>query len=173
MTGPEDVARERKEYAFHDDRGQDWKLSWHRPELAPPEGTRHGSGGICFTPDGSVVLVRQSGPDWEFPAGRPEGDEDWRATLVREVLEEACAVVQNATLLGYSRGVCLSGPEEGLVLIRSLWVAGVVLKPWEPRHETTARRTVPPNDAVEHVRLGERHILRRWVREALASRGPA
>ncbi len=173
MTGSEEVAREGNEYAFRDDRGQSWMLSWHPPELPPPEGTRHGSGGICFTPDGSVVLVRQPDLDWEFPAGRPEGDEDWRATLVREVLEEACAVVRDATLLGYSRGACLSGPEEGLVLIRSLWVAGVVLKPWEPRHETTERRTVPPNDAVEYVRLGERHILRRWVREALASRGLA
>ena len=173
MTGPEEVAREGNEYAFRDDRGQDGMLSWHPPECPPPEGARHGSGAICFTPDGSVVLVRQPDLDWEFPAGRPEGDEGWRATLVREVLEEACAVVQDATLLGYSRGACLSGPEEGLVLIRSLWVAGVVLKPWEPRHETTERRTVPPNDAVEHVRLGERHILRRWVREALASRGLA
>ena len=173
MTGSEEVAREGDEYAFHDDRGQGWMLSWHSPELPPPEGTRHGSGGICFTPDGSVVLVRQPDLDWEFPAGRPEGDEDWRATLVREVLEEACAVVRDATLLGYTRGACLSGPEEGLVLVRSLWVAGVVLKPWEPRHETTERRTVPPNAAAEHVRLGERHILRRWVREALASRGLA
>ena len=50
--------------------------------------------------------------------------EDWRATLEREVLEEACASVEEATLLGFAKGVCASeGPEEGLVLVRALWHA--------------------------------------------------
>ncbi len=171
MTDTEGVAREGEEYAFRDERGQDWLLSWHPPELPPPQGTRHGSGGICFTPEGGVVLVTQSGMDWEFPAGRPEGDEDWHATLVREVLEEACAVVQDATLLGYSRSACLKGEEAGLVLIRSLWCAEVALRPWEPGHETTGRRVVPPDQALEQVRFGDWPLSRRWFRDALVARG--
>ncbi len=172
MTDAEGVAREREEYAFHDDRGQDWLLSWHSPEHPPPEGTRHGSGGICFTPEGGVVLVTQSGAEWEYPGGRPEGDEEWRATLVREVLEEACAVVQDATLLGYTRSVCLKGAEAGLVLVRAFWCAEVSLEPWRPRHETTRRMIVRPEEALSQVQ-GVEPIDRRAFHEALLARGLA
>ena len=121
------VARDGEEFAFRDCRGQDLIVSWHPPVLPPPSGTPHGSGGICFTFDGNIVLVSMDGSSWDFPACRPEGDEDWRATLDREVLEEACASVEEATLLGFSKGVCIRGPEEGLVLVRSLWCAVVSL----------------------------------------------
>ena len=157
MTDPEGLAREGEEYAFQDDRGQDWLLSWHSPELPPPQGTRHGSGGV----------------DWEFPAGRPEGDEDWRATLIREVLEEACAVVQEATLLGYSRSVCLKGEEAGLVLVRALWCADVGLKPWRPQHETTGRMVVHPEEVLGRVMNICEPIDRRAFHEALVARGLA
>ena len=53
------------------------------------------------------MLVTWPGVAWEFPQGRPEEGEDWRATLDREVLEEACASVEEATLLGFARGVCI------------------------------------------------------------------
>ena len=64
------------------------------------------------------------GVAWEFPQGRPEKGEDWRATLDREVLEEACAPVEEATLLGFAKGVCIKDPEEGLVLVRSPGMPG-------------------------------------------------
>ena len=144
MTELDHVAQEGEEFGFRDKQGQDIVMSWHPPELPVPAGTRHGAGGICFTPEGNIVLVTWPGVSWDFPAGRPEGDEDWRATLDREVLEEACAVVEDATLVGFSRGVCVRGPEEGLVLVRSLWCADVSLNPWAPRHETTARVVTRP-----------------------------
>lgn len=170
MTSTGDVAREGEEYAFRDDRGQDWVLSWHSPELPPPAGTQHGSGGICFTPDGSVVLVTQQGTAWKYPGGRPEGDEEWRATLVREVLEEACAVVRSATLLGYSKSVCLKGAEAGLVLVRAFWCAEVSLEPWRPLHETTGRMLVRPEEALRQIR-GVEPVDRRAFHEAMACRG--
>ncbi|MXY72434.1 MAG: NUDIX domain-containing protein [Dehalococcoidia bacterium] len=173
MTDPEGLAREGEAYEFRDERSQDWLLSWHSPELPPPEGTRHGSDGICFTPDGSVVLVTQQGTAWEYPGGRPEGDEEWRATLVREVLEEACAVVRSATLLGYSRSVCLKGEEAGLVLVRALWCADVGLKPWRPQHETTGRMVVHPEEVLGRVRNTCEPIDRRAFHEALVARGLA
>ncbi len=118
-----------------------------------------------------MVLVTWPGVSWEFPAGRPEGDEDWRATLDREVMEEACAVVEDATLLGFIKGVCVKGPQEGRVLVRSLWRAEVSLKPWEPRHETTGRMVVRPDEALEMVGFGRdyRPIYQRWFRDALAA----
>jgi ADP-ribose pyrophosphatase YjhB (NUDIX family) len=81
-----------------------------------------------------------------FPAGRPEEGESWEETLRREMLEEACAIVGRARLLGFSRGACVAGPEEGLVLVRSMWRAEVQLEPWEPRFEIPHRRVVTATD---------------------------
>ncbi len=175
MTGLDHVAREGEEIRFRDGRGQDWVESWHSPELLAPAGKPHGSAGICFTPEKNIVLVTRPGISWEFPAGRPDGDEDWRATLGREVLEEACAVVEDATLLGFVRIGCIRGPEEGLARVRSLWCADVSLDPWEPRHETTSRMVVPPDQALEKVGFGGDHrpIFERWFRDALAAKGLA
>ena len=171
MTDPNHVAQEGEEFRWHDD-GRDWVASWHPPGLPAPEGRPHGSAGLCFTPEGNIVLVTWPGVSWEFPAGRPEGDEDWRATLDREVLEEACAVVEEATLLGFER-VCVEGPNEGLTLVRSLWFAEVSLDPWEPQYETTGRMVVHPDEALEMVEFGRnyRPIYQRWFRDALAAKG--
>src|SRR5262245_62081590 len=53
----------------------------------------------------------------------------------RSILEEACCIVREARLLGFCRSRCLSGPEKGLVLVRSIWRAEVDLMPWDPRFE--------------------------------------
>ena len=173
MIDLDHAAQEGEEFAFRDKRGQEIVVSWHPPELPAPSGKSHGAAGICFTPEQKVVLVTWPGVRWEFPAGRPEGNEDWRATLDREVLEEACASVEKATLLGFAKGVCLRGPEEGVVFVRSLWCAEVSLNPWEPRHETTGRMVAHPHEALERVEFGRdyRPIYRRWFRDALAVKG--
>ena len=95
-------------------------------------------------------------------------DEDWRATLDREVLEEACARVETASLLGFSRGLCTRGREEGLVLVRALWLAWVALDPWEPRHEIKHRLLVPSDEALARIDLpeGQLPIYHRWFDEA-------
>jgi hypothetical protein len=128
--------------------GQDWLGSWHLPDLPPPDGKRHGSSGLCVTQDGLVVLGSADGTVWGLPQGRPEGDEDWRATLDREVLEEACCTVSDATLLGYSRGECIHGHEQGLVLVRSAWRATVVVHEWQPQYEIAYRALLSPDDAL-------------------------
>ena len=127
MNHPTPVARDGEEFHVRSG-GQEWIGSWHPSVLPPPTGKSHGSTAICLTSDGNVVLVSFDGEIWDFPAGRPEGDEDWRATLDREVLEEACASVEEATLLGFIRSKCVQGPEEGLVLVRSMWRAVVSLR---------------------------------------------
>jgi 8-oxo-dGTP pyrophosphatase MutT (NUDIX family) len=71
---------------------QDWLVSWHRPDHEP-SGTRHGSAGVCLGPDGALVLISPDGSVWDFPAGRPEGDETDDQTLRREMREEACVEV--------------------------------------------------------------------------------
>jgi len=164
------MACDGEEFGWHAD-GQDWISSWHPPVLPPPSGKSHGSAAVCLTPEGNVLLVSSDGQSWNLPAGRPEADEDWRTTLEREVLEEACALVDEASLLGFSKGVCVRGPEEGLVLVRSLWRAVVSVHQWEPHHETSHRLLVPSDTALAQVSFppGLRPIYQRWFHEALST----
>jgi ADP-ribose pyrophosphatase YjhB (NUDIX family) len=130
--------------------GQEWILTWHRPD-AIPDGKPHGSTGICVTPEADAVLSSADGVHWGLPGGRPEGDEDWEQTLRREMLEEACAVVDAARLLGFSRGHCVRGHQQGLVLVRAIWRADVELRPWVPRFEIAHRRLVSARELLSHL----------------------
>lgn len=146
---------------------QRWIVSWHPASAPPPSGIPHGSAGICVTLDGQVVLISQDGEHWEFPGGRPEGDETLEDTLRRELLEEACAEVRVARLLGYSQGECVEGHELGRVIVRSLWRADVDLLAWDPQFEVLHRRLVRPDDAVAALDAvdGFDRIFCRWLLE--------
>jgi 8-oxo-dGTP pyrophosphatase MutT (NUDIX family) len=138
------------------------------PQSSPrARGTaRAGSAG---TADDGVVLVSQDGgARWEWPGGRPEGDETWEETFRREMWEETCCIVREARLLGFCRSVCLSGPESGLVPVRSAWRAEVEVMPWEPRFEIAHRQIVPVPDLLSVMSIDAEWepILRRALREA-------
>jgi ADP-ribose pyrophosphatase YjhB (NUDIX family) len=147
------VARDGEEIPVRSN-GGDWLITWS-PPTASPEGIAHGANAFCVTADGGVVLISEDGERWGWPGGRPEGDESWEQTLWREVLEEACAVVVFARLLGFCRAICLTGPEEGLVLVRSVWLAEVELLPWDPRFEIAHRRVVPATELLTRLWMGE------------------
>ena len=122
-----------------------------------------------MTPAGKVVLISPDGKLWDLPAGRPETGETWEDTLRREMLEEACATVLEATLLGFTRGACVQGPERGRVLVRSVWRAEVELAPWQPRFEIPHRRVVATADVMGELVLGNHAfapIIRRELQEA-------
>jgi ADP-ribose pyrophosphatase YjhB (NUDIX family) len=146
--------------------GQDWRISWHPPQH-PPSGAGHGSAAVCHVGD-QVVLVTSDGLRWGLPGGRPEPGEDWSATLHREVAEEACATVTGQRLLGYSRGACVRGHQDGLVLVRAWWRAEVTLRPWRPAFETTGRRLVPAGQAWSAIWIEDGHepMYRRIFAEA-------
>jgi ADP-ribose pyrophosphatase YjhB (NUDIX family) len=130
---------------------QDWRVTWHPPP-SPPPGTPHGAEAICVAGD-RIVLVSRDGHQWGLPAGRPDEHEDWADTLRREVREEACAEVVGSRLLGFTRGACVRGPQEGLVLVRSHWRAKVRLLRWEPRFEMTHRRLVAAEEALRSLTI--------------------
>jgi hypothetical protein len=152
---------------------QHWQSTWY-PPAEVPSGTAHGSTGVCLV-DGEVVLVTEDGRRWQLPGGRPENDETWADTLDREVYEEACATVLHRRLLGYSRGVCLRGPETGLVLVRALWRADVRLEDWSPECEMTQRRLVPQHDVWDTLSIptGYEPVYRRILFEAIGDRPTA
>jgi 8-oxo-dGTP pyrophosphatase MutT (NUDIX family) len=145
----------------------EWRMAWHPPGNAPP-GRPHGACAFCVTADREVVLVSTDGSRWGWPGGRPEPGESWEDTLRREMLEEACATVTGARLLGFVRSRCLGGREEGLVLVRSIWHAEVTLLPWQPEFEIPFRRVVPARDLSRHLWMedGAEPIYSRAAREA-------
>jgi 8-oxo-dGTP pyrophosphatase MutT (NUDIX family) len=147
--------------------GGDWRMAWHPAGDAPP-GRPHGANAFCVTADGGVVLISTDGSRWGWPGGRPERDESWQETLRREMLEEACALVTGARLLGFVQSSCLSGPEQGLVLVRSIWRAEVRLLPWQPQHEIPFRRVVPTGELAGQLWMedGAEPIYSRAAREA-------
>ncbi len=145
--------------------GQDWIVSWHRPPTAPV-GTAHGAAGVCVIESGEIVLISSDGMAWDLPAGRTEGDETWEQTLRREVLEEACATVVDAGPLGFCRSVCIVGPEEGLVIVRSFWRVQVILGAWAPQFEVSHRRVVPAAEVLSHLSPVFMPIYRRALNEA-------
>jgi ADP-ribose pyrophosphatase YjhB (NUDIX family) len=121
------------------------------------------------TADGDIVLISPDGTIWDLPAGRPEPGESWEQTLRREMDEEACATVVAARLLGFTRGRCLTGPERGRVLVRSVWRADVKLRPWEARFEIADRRVVTPAAVGDILSLRSHPfaaIIRRELQEA-------
>lgn len=145
--------------------GQLWKVSWHAHQ-ACPQGTAHGSVGICQSHSGDVVLVSSDGARWEFPGGRPIDGESWGDTLCREVREEACSGVLEARLLGFCRSWCVDGTESGLVLVRSIWHARVALEAWKPEHEMVLRKLVPVERAIAEVATEFHPVWHRAFHEA-------
>lgn len=139
-----DIAVDGVEVAFSD-RGQDWRVAWHPPP-DPPEGMPHGAQAICRAGD-DVVLIGTDGQLWGLPGGRPEPGETLADTLRREVWEEACATVTAERLLGFTAARCVRGREQGVVLVRSMWLADVVVHPWRPEFEISHRRLVPASEA--------------------------
>ena len=129
---------------------QEWLVSWHgRTDV--PAGKRHGVAGVCVGPMGLLVLISADGHSWDFPAGRPEGDETDEETLRREMREEACVEVLDAHLLGYARSECVVGRENGLVLVRSFWRAAVRIDAWKPEFEIQHRLVVPTSEVARYV----------------------
>ncbi|GAA5187277.1 hypothetical protein GCM10023322_35300 [Rugosimonospora acidiphila] len=147
--------------------GGEWTMAWHPPGDAPT-GLPHGAGAFCVTADDEVVLISTDGSRWGWPGGRPEADETWEDTLRREMLEEACATVTEARMLGFIRSRCLSGHEKGRVLVRSIWRAQVTLLPWEPEYEIPFRLVVPAYDLAKHLWMeeGAEPMYSRAAREA-------
>jgi ADP-ribose pyrophosphatase YjhB (NUDIX family) len=155
--------------------GNRWLLSWH-PPTSTPEGKPDGSAGICVVASGEAVVVSSDQASWNIPGGRPEGNEDWEQTLRREVLEEACAFVTDARLLGYTRGRCIEGPAKGPMRVRSIWLARVTLDEWLPRFETRHRKLVPFDQCISVVLPEYDRLWRRVFHDArgvMSNGGPA
>jgi ADP-ribose pyrophosphatase YjhB (NUDIX family) len=124
--------------------------------------------GVCFTEEGRIVLV--AGPDrrWALPGGHPRPGEKAEEAFVREVREEACAVVQHLAYLGAQQ---VDDPEVATGPRRTFQVrfwARVTLEPFEPRFETLDRKLVAPAAFVETLAWRTARIAQALLEAALA-----
>jgi 8-oxo-dGTP pyrophosphatase MutT (NUDIX family) len=151
--------------------GEDWRVAWYPPP-DPPPGRPHGIAAVCLA-GAEVILISRDGIDWDLPGGRPKRGEKAVDTLRREVREETCATVTKSRLLGFTTGTCLSGPQRGTTLVRSLWRAEVDVGEWRPEFEIAHRRIVPASDAFTCLGVpeGMKPIYRRFLDEALGAAG--
>ncbi len=124
--------------------------------------------GVCFSGPGEIVLVSETGNEWNLPGGHPEAGETPPETLTREVAEEACAEVLACRLIGWQR---VDDPRE-LSYLQLRYVAQVQLHKFQPTHEIGHRRLVSPQDFLSALSWGRSPIAAELLRVALETKLP-
>jgi ADP-ribose pyrophosphatase YjhB (NUDIX family) len=148
--------------------GRELLVTWRDASFSPPQRPGDQASGICFTEDGTVVLVTNDGQTWSLPGGHTEPGESAEETLVREVNEEACAKVTDLAYLGSQEVRDLADSIGSTVHYQALFWARVRLSNFEPKYETTARKLVSPSEVNDVLRWKPSAILDAIMAAALA-----
>jgi ADP-ribose pyrophosphatase YjhB (NUDIX family) len=131
--------------------GRELLATWRDATFSPPQQASNQASGICFTEEGTVVLVTTDGQTWGLPGGHTELGESFADALVREVSEEACATVTALAYLG-AQEVCDAADSIGATIhYQALFWARVRLGSFEPKYETVARKLVSPSNVSDSL----------------------
>jgi 8-oxo-dGTP pyrophosphatase MutT (NUDIX family) len=106
--------------------------------------------GVCVDGDGHVLLVLDNSNLWGIPGGGREGDESAEEALAREIWEEARARVTGSRYLTAMR-VARLDERGGVASIEhhAHYWARIEVDPWEGGFETTERRLLPVEEALD------------------------
>ena len=134
--------------------GRALDLRWCPSPISPPREDVTQASGVCFTGDGLIMLVAGDEHEYELPGGHPEIGETIEQAFIREVAEEACAVVQYLYYLGAVEVHDPFSPSEPRHYYQTRFWARVVLLPFVPAFETTQRVLIPPHDFLATLSWG-------------------
>ncbi len=148
--------------------GRTLTISWRDNQTLPPRELITQASGICFTDEGEIVLVASKDGHWSLPGGHLEPGEDAQQALVREVWEEACAVVESMAYLG-AQQVDDPGEPGGLTrYYQTRFWARVRLEPFRPQFETYQRITITPTAFLHTLQWSTTRVAQAMLEAALA-----
>jgi len=116
--------------------------------------------GICFTPDGKVLVIR-SNEEWTLPGGHPKKGETPEDTLIREVQEEASVELCKWKMIGYCRVEFPQNPDrsEGDVFYQLRYVALISrirnLLPDPATGKKVERKFIDPKEFNKYIKWGK------------------
>lgn len=128
--------------------GREITVTWRGSAFIPPRDLIRQASGICITDEGLIVLVTGDGESWSLPGGHPENDETIKDAVIREVREEACAMVTHLMYLGVSEVQDVGNPEGFPINYQARFWARVRLEEFKPEYETTGRKLVTPENMI-------------------------
>lgn len=135
--------------------GRALTVTWLAPPFRPEPQLTTQVLGLCFTPDGQILLVTSDDEAWTLPGGHPEPGETFEATLERELREEGCARLVACDYLGCQRVEDPERPEGPDHYYQVRYWARVELYPFEPRYETVDRQLVSPAAFLDTLAWGD------------------
>lgn len=142
-------------------------VTWLAPPFRPEPQLTTQVLGLCFAPDGQILLVTGDNENWTLPGGHPEPGETLAAALERELREEGCARLVSCEYLGCQRVEDPERPEGPALYYQTRFWARVELYPFEPRHETIARRLVAPARFLDTLAWGQAAAARQILAAGL------
>lgn len=128
--------------------GREITVTWRGSAFTPPRHLIRQASGICITDEGLIVLVTKDGESWGLPGGHPENNEAIKDAFIREVREEACAIVMHLDYLGASEVKDLGNPEGFPVNYQARFWARVRLDEFKPEYEIIGRKLVTPKNMI-------------------------
>ena len=141
--------------------GRALTVAWLAPPFRPEPRLTTQVLGLCFAPNGQILLVTSGDNIWTLPGGHPEPGETFEATLERELREEGCARLVACEYLGCQRVEDPQRPEGPDRYYQARYWARIELYPFEPRFETVARQLVSPATFLATLAWGETVAARR------------
>jgi ADP-ribose pyrophosphatase YjhB (NUDIX family) len=145
--------------------GRILRVTWKEGGTLPSRERITQASGVCFTDTGAIVLVGDGSGRWALPGGHPEPGESAEEAFIREVAEEACAVVGQCAYLGAQK---VEDPNEPAPYYQTRWWARVHLLPFHPEYETTERKLVPPDEFVAALNWDTSRIAQAVLEASLA-----
>jgi ADP-ribose pyrophosphatase YjhB (NUDIX family) len=138
--------------------GRVLKITWNASQTPPPRALTTQASGLCFTNDGLILLVAGEEGAWSLPGGHPEPGETIEQALVREVWEEACALVEHLAYLGAQQVDDPSAPSGLTRYYQTRFWARVHLEPFHSQFETLRRTLATPKDFLSLLSWGQTKI---------------